>query len=552
MAYTNSKLISLTRISANRNSPRNHAIDRVSIHCVVGQLSIETMANMFAPSNYAASCNYCIGTDGRMALIVEEKDRSWCTSSPENDNRAVTIECANDLTHPYAVNAKVYASLVELLVDICQRNGKKKLLWFADKQKTLAYSPAQDEMVMTVHRWFAAKACPGDYLYNLHGQIAAEVTAKLGGTAATPAEPQKIYRVRISWKDAASQLGAFENLDLAKAEADRNPGYNVYDWNGKLVHEGKKVTGFQASSLAGLTNAERIAAMAPLYQECERKTGMLTSVALAQFALESGYGTTDLAVKANNLHGMKCSLSGNTWEGSTWDGVSKYGKNSPENVGGTTVMKYSEFRKYACCEDSIADRAAYFVGAKDGNALRYPGIAQMKDYKQQIKAIKAGGYATDPDYVNKLIGIVETYNLTQYDVMENVTPAEPATPVTPPESEKQWYRVRKTWKKADTQLGAYENLELAIACADAHDGYKVYDHKGKVVYTPDKAHFPYQVRVTVPDLRIRKKPTTDALSKGAILPGVYTITREKKADGYTWGKLQSGAGWIALEYTEKI
>lgn len=548
MAYTNSKLVSITRISVNRNSPRNHMIDRVSIHCVVGQLSIETMANMFAPSSYAASCNYCIGSDGRRALIVEEKDRSWCTSSPENDNRAITIECASDLTHPYAVNAKVYASLVELLVDICRRNGKKKLIWFGDKTKSLAYNPAPAEMVMTVHRWFAAKACPGDYLYNLHGQIAAEVTAKLGGAAAAPEVQQKLYRVRRSWKDAASQLGAYENLDLAKGEADRNPGYNVYDENGKCVYEGKKITGFQAASLAGLSNAERIAAMAPLYQACEKKTGMIASVALAQFVLESGYGTTDLAVKANNLHGMKCSLSGNTWPGSTWDVSSKYGKNSPENVGGVTVMKYSEFRKYACCEDSIADRAAYFIGAKDGNALRYPGIAGMKDYKQQIKAIKAGGYATDPDYVNKLIGIVETYNLTQYDLAAGTTPAEPTAPA----KEKQWYRVRKTWKKADTQLGAYESLELAIACADAHEGYKVYDHKGKVAYTPDKVHFPYQVRVTVPDLQIRKKPTTDALSKGAILLGVYTITKEKKADGYTWGKLQSGAGWIALEYVEKL
>lgn len=191
---SNSTLVSYTKISPNRNSPRNHAIDRISIHCVVGQCSVETLGNIFAPTSREASCNYGIGADGRVGMYVEEKDRSWCTSSGANDHRAVTIECASDTTHPYAVNDKAYATLIKLCVDICRRNGKSKLLWFGDKDKTLAYTPKSDEMVLTVHRWFANKSCPGDYLYNLHGQIASEVTAQLSPKKPETQTPAKTGR----------------------------------------------------------------------------------------------------------------------------------------------------------------------------------------------------------------------------------------------------------------------------------------------------------------------------------------------------------------------
>ena len=189
---SNSTLVSYTKISPNRNSPRNHAIDLISIHCVVGQCSVETLGNIFAPTSREASCNYGIGADGRVGMYVEEKDRSWCTSSGANDHRAVTIECASDTTHPYAVNDKAYATLIKLCVDICRRNGKSKLLWFGDKDKTLAYTPKSDEMVLTVHRWFANKSCPGDYLYNLHGQIASEVTAQL-----SPKKPETQTPIKL-------------------------------------------------------------------------------------------------------------------------------------------------------------------------------------------------------------------------------------------------------------------------------------------------------------------------------------------------------------------
>lgn len=182
---SNSNLVIYTKISPNKTSPRNHAIDRITIHCVVGQCTVETLGNIFAPTSKQASSNYGIGKDGRVGMYVEEKDRSWCSSSSANDNRAVTIEVASDTTHPYKVTDQAYSGLLDLVTDICKRNGKTKILWFGDKNKTLAYTPKANEMVMTVHRWFANKACPGDYLYNLHDEIAAEVNRRLSGGTST-------------------------------------------------------------------------------------------------------------------------------------------------------------------------------------------------------------------------------------------------------------------------------------------------------------------------------------------------------------------------------
>ena len=181
VGMSNSPLVEYTRISPNRSSPRKNAIDRISIHCVVGQVSIQSLGSVFAPSSREASSNYGIGYDGRVGMYVEEKDRSWCTSSSSNDNRAVTIEVASDTYDPYKVTDAAYASLLDLVTDICKRNGKTKIIWFGDKEKTLSYTPKPNEMVMTVHRWFANKSCPGDYLYNKHPEIAAEVNRRLSG-----------------------------------------------------------------------------------------------------------------------------------------------------------------------------------------------------------------------------------------------------------------------------------------------------------------------------------------------------------------------------------
>ena len=200
MGYTNSPLVSYTKLSPNHSGQRTHVIDRITPHCVVGQCSVETLGNIFAPTSRQASCQYGIGADGRVGMYCEEKNRSWCSSSNANDQRAITIECASDTTAPYAFNDVVYNKLIELCVDICKRNGKTKLLWLGDKDKTLAYNPAANEMVLTVHRWFANKSCPGDWMHQRMGDLAAKVTAKLGGATTEsekPAPNGTLYRVQI-------------------------------------------------------------------------------------------------------------------------------------------------------------------------------------------------------------------------------------------------------------------------------------------------------------------------------------------------------------------
>ena len=229
-------MVSYTRLSPNHSGQRTHSIDRITPHCVVGQLSAESICGCFTSPSRQASCNYGIGTDGKVSLCVEEKNRSWCSSSNANDQRAVTIECASDKTEPYAMNSRVYDSLVKLCTDICRRNGKKKLLWLGDRNKTLNYTPKSDEMVLTVHRWFANKSCPGDWLYARLGDLAARVTAALGTGISADKAASQLYRVRKTWADSKSQKGAFSILANAKKCASSNKGYSVFDINGKKVY----------------------------------------------------------------------------------------------------------------------------------------------------------------------------------------------------------------------------------------------------------------------------------------------------------------------------
>lgn len=240
MTYTNSSLVSYTKLSPNHSGQRTHSIDRITPHCVVGQCSVETLGSIFYPTSRQASCQYGIGPDGRIGMYVEEKNRSWCSSSNANDQRAITIECASDTTEPYAMNSKVYDALIKLCVDICKRNGKKKLIWLGDKDKTINYNPKSDEMVITVHRWFANKSCPGNWLYARLGDLATKVTAQLGGTTTAP-EPttSTLYRVCKTWSDSKTQKGAFKVLSNAKKCADDNAGYSVFDEKGNVVYTGK-------------------------------------------------------------------------------------------------------------------------------------------------------------------------------------------------------------------------------------------------------------------------------------------------------------------------
>ncbi len=194
---SNSSLVTITKLSPNCTKPRNHKIDTITIHCFVGQVTAKEGLNASRFTKYnpvsGASCNYIVGHDGSIGLCVEEANRSWCSSSRSNDHRAITIEVASDKSHPYAVTPKAYAALIDLVTDICKRNGIKQLLWKGDKSLV----GKVDKQNMTVHRWFANKACPGDYLYSRHGEIAAAVNERLGAKAQSTAPAVKYFKKYI-------------------------------------------------------------------------------------------------------------------------------------------------------------------------------------------------------------------------------------------------------------------------------------------------------------------------------------------------------------------
>jgi flagellum-specific peptidoglycan hydrolase FlgJ len=264
--------------------------------------------------------------------------------------------------------------------------------------------------------------------------------------------------------------------------------------------ETSDTSGTQASAFKNLSESDVIAKVGPLFTADQKKNGILASVSLAQFILESGYGKSELAQNANNCFGMKKSLSGNTWSGSAWDGKSTYTKQTQEEENGKTVTVTAEFRKYASVEDSIADHSAYLLGAKNGSALRYSGLNSCTDYKKAAQLIKDGGYATSSSYVSNLCSIIEKWNLTKYDVAETTSASSTGTGMT-------------------------------------------------------DADCPFLVRVDISDLNIRKGAGTNYAKTGKYTgKGVFTITKVKSGTGATngWGKLKSGAGWISLDYAVRV
>lgn len=249
---SNSKLIDYTQLSPNCNKPRNHKIDTITIHHLAGIMSVESCGNMFANPAREASSNYAIGSDGRIALYVDEANRAWTSSSPENDNRAVTIEVSNDGGAPdWHVSDKVLARLIDLCVDICQRNGIAKLNFTGDKSGNL-----------TMHKWFAATLCPGPYLESKFPYIAAEVNKRLASPAATKAQYHIQFGNYESQAEAQKVLSLFKEIasgtviqeEITKTAAPKEPvkeevkqitvGSTVKVKQGALTYDGKTLASF--------------------------------------------------------------------------------------------------------------------------------------------------------------------------------------------------------------------------------------------------------------------------------------------------------------------
>ena len=172
---SNSSLVSYVNITNKKTPNRNHSIDTITIHHMAGNLSLQNCAIVLKNRN--ASANYIIDVKGKIGMLVEEKDRSWCSCSSKNDTRAITIEVADDTGSPnWHVSNKSMNALIELCADICRRNNITALKRSTEKDDRVNHVNGCN---MTVHKDFYATSCPGPYLYSQMSYIASEVNKKI-------------------------------------------------------------------------------------------------------------------------------------------------------------------------------------------------------------------------------------------------------------------------------------------------------------------------------------------------------------------------------------
>lgn len=439
--FTNSPLVVYTKISPNKTSPRNHAIDTVTIHVMAGNLTIESCASLFAPTSRQASSNYGIGSDGRIGMYVEEKDRSWCTSSGANDNRAITIEVANsEAKHPWPVSEAAYAALLDLVTDICRRNNIKKILWKADKN-LIGQVALQN---MTAHRWFAAKACPGDYLYERYYALADAINKRLGESSA----PAPIVTPPAATTPPVDVPAAIWSYLTGK-------GLNAY-------------------AVAGI--------MGNLYAESGLKANNL------QNSYEKKICHTDESYTA----AVDCG----TYQGFVRD------------CAGYGLAQWTYWsRKQALLNHARAEKASIGSLTMQLNFL----WKELQSYTAVMKVLKAA----------KTVSEASNVILLQYE------------------------------KPADQSVAAQQRR------AGYGQGY--YDKfAGKAPVAPPPAvpapFTPYLVKISASTLNVRAQPTTDSKVVTTIKNGgVYTIVEESTGTGAKkWGKLKSGAGWISLDYVQRV
>lgn len=609
-SMSNSSLVSYTKISPNKTSPRNHAIDCITIHCVVGQCSVQTLGDIFAPTSRQASSNYGVGYDGKIGMYVEEKDRSWCSSSSENDNRAITIEVASDTTEPYAVNDKAYNALIELVADICKRNGIKKLVWSTNKNDRVNHLNGCN---MTVHRDYANKSCPGTYLYERHGDIAAKVNAKLGATnTTTPTNPapttttttDEIYVVKAgdTLSGIASKYGTTYQK-LAEYNGIKNPN---------VITVGQKI-----KIPVVKTETKPVTPTPTPAPTTQQGTGYTAAKLIAIAQAEIGYKEK---ATNSNLDDDTANAGSNNW--------TKFARDL-YNAGYYNGNKNG----YAWC-DVFVDWCFYQLAGK--NAKKAQEIeCQTGDcgagciYSAQYYRNQNRFYTT-PEVGDQIFfgkkgdeehtGIVETVSANQITTIEGNTSnmvarrtynrndsyivgygrpkfdASATTPVTPtptpaptPAPATTEVELKAGTKltlngvalygssgaatKANTKTGTYYlwdatviNNRVRITNSTANVG-KAGQVTGWIAFadakkaagtttapTTQKTTFtPYLVKVTADVLNIRKGAGTNYAVVGSIKDkGVYTIVEEANGTGATkWGLLKSKAGWISLDYVKR-
>ena len=434
--YTNSPLVSYTKLSPNHSGERTHVIDTITIHTMAGDLSIQTCGALFADPNRQASSNYGIDSNGNIAMYVEEKNRSWCSSNKANDQRAVTIEVASINTTDFRPSDKAYNSLIILVADVCRRNDIPKLLWKADK----SLIGKVDQQNMTVHRWFSAKACPGEWLYAHMGEIANAVNKILSTT---------------------EQTGVTDPEYTEGNSTDVKTSIEVKMWN--------------ALDKIGLNDYAKAGVIGNIFAE----SGLVANNLQNSFEGKFGYTDNEYTEAVDSGKYVNFPRDGAGYGLAQWtywsrkEGLYNYAKSTGKSIGDEDMQI-----EYLCKE----------LQESYGKLLTLLSKATLVQEASDLVLIKfenPGGYG---------------------DKM--------------PQS----YRTTRA-KYAQEYYNKYASGESNVN------------------------KFPYTVMITTNALNIRKGPGTNYAKADCIRDhGIYTIVEESTGTGANlWGKLKSGAGWIAID-----
>lgn len=599
---SNSPLVNYTKISPNKTRNRTHAIDTVTIHCVVGQLSVEVLGAGFARSERKASSNYGIGPDGRIGMYVEEKDRAWTSSNWQNDNRAITIEVASDTKYPYAVKEAAYNALIDLLVDICQRNGIKKLLWKNDK----SLIGQVDKQNMTVHRWFSSTACPGEYLFSRHGQIADAVNARLLGTS-LPEESEKSDESADS-DDVKTPFTV--NVKISDLEIRKGPG-TKYDKTGKVTGKGvftivevndgwgklKSGAGWIPLSLinpdesSGSTSSEKdvvedvsgytkivgssvatveqmisriksanpsapqsVIDMIPYYISEGKTEGIRGDIAFAQSCIETGNFAFPQSTCAVTIDQNNFAMMGVT---------STYAKGESFDTPQLGIRAQIQHLKAYASTDALVGEC---VDPRFTYVTR--GCAPYVEWLGMQENPQGKGWASGKDYGSKILRVLDEILSAKVEEMSEETSEQESDT---DEQSKVPYTVKVSISDLAIRKGpgvTYDKTggvtgKGTFTIIEERSGWgKLKSGAGWIPLslenpkeTSEKVDTSFKVKVEISYLNIRKGPGMNYDKTGRTTGvGTFTIVEVQDGEGSNsgWGKLKSGAGWICLDYTKKV
>lgn len=470
-------------------------IKYIVIHYVGALGGAKANCQYYAGKYIGASAHYFVGFSGEIWQSVEDADIAWhCGASSYKHG-----ECRNSNS---------------IGIELCVRKRNTASLGATDKDwyfedATVAAAVELTRYLMKKynvpashvirHYDVTGKVCPNPYVYNCTQHVWDEFKRRISADSAAGQEKQ-LYRVRKSWEDTKSQIGAFSSLDNAKKAC--TDGYSVYDWNGKAVY---------SRAAAGGTDAAAPGADA-------------TEKAIWDFLKSKGFNDFATAGVMGNLFaesGLNPQNLQNTYN-------KKFGKTDAQYTAEVDNGSYTNF---------VHDSAGYglaqwtYYSRKQGllNAARAAGVSignmnmqlaylwqELQGYKSVMATLKAAAS----------VRAASDAVLTGFE-----KPADQSEAV---QKKREEYGLTYYNKYAGTQAAAPQE-------------------------TPQAAGVPFKVRVEIDDLNIRTGAGTGYAKTGEYTgKGIFTITEVKAGKGSTagWGLLKSYAqdrnGWISLDYCTRL